>query len=72
MSGGPGKYDPVATMVREGTQARAVVLMVLDGNVGSGFSVQTTELKTLLMLPSLLRDTADQIEADIIKEGMVP
>ncbi len=61
---GPGKYDDVATMVRESTQAEAVIIMVVGGNKGSGFSVQAP-LEFTLKLPNILRNIAADIEAMI-------
>lgn len=60
---GPGKYDDLATQVREQAKANAVILVVFHGIHGSGFSAQlppgTTEY-----IPGLLREMADQIEYD--------
>jgi hypothetical protein len=58
---GPGKYDDLTTYVREKTDARAVIVLVLDGNKGSGFSIQVTGGE-ILTLPILLRHMADEIE----------
>lgn len=63
MAAGPGKYDALATTVREAARARAVVLIVVDGEHGSGFSVQMREA-VALALPAMLRRIADAIEAD--------
>lgn len=40
MPAGPGKYDDLATYVRENSNAKGVVVIVLGGDRGSGFSVQ--------------------------------
>lgn len=37
---GPGKYDEHATRVREETGAQSVVVIVIGGNKGHGFSHQ--------------------------------
>jgi hypothetical protein len=58
---GPGKYDDLATMVREQANAKGVIVIVFGGDKGTGFSVQA-DLETLLALPKILRSTADQIE----------
>lgn len=50
----PGKYDDLCTMVREATQAEGVVLMIVRGNRGSGFSVQAT--------PDVIHSLPDAIE----------
>ena len=60
---GPGKYDHLATIVREASEARGVVLAVLDGNLGSGFSVQG-DRALMTWLPALLRSMADSLEKD--------
>jgi hypothetical protein len=64
MAVGPGKYDLIATMVREMTSASGVVILVFDGAHGSGFSVQgPIELTT--SLPKMLRGIADDIDKDL-------
>lgn len=60
---GPGKYDDLCTKVREDTAADAVVLIVLGGNLGSGFSVQALG-EPLSELPILLEHLAKQIRAE--------
>ena len=65
---GPGKYDEQCTKVREETKAAGVILLVLGGSAGSGFSCQAS-LETTLRLPQMLRDLAQQIEADGIDAG---
>lgn len=61
---GPGKYDDVATTVRERTQAEGVIVIILGGDKGHGFSVQA-DLITTLGLPKMLRLIADQIEQNL-------
>jgi hypothetical protein len=61
MPAGAGKYDDVATTARRDTEAQGVVLIVLAGKHGSGFSVQASAEVTFA-LPSLLRQVADDIE----------
>ena len=64
MALGPGKYDSLVTPIRLETDAAAVILIVIDGKQGSGFSVQSTSPRITKRLPALLRVMADQIEAD--------
>jgi hypothetical protein len=64
MTMGPGKYDDLATVVQAQTQARGVILIVIGGNRGEGFSCQAT-LEVTLALPAMLRNIADQMEADV-------
>jgi hypothetical protein len=61
---GPGKYDDLATTVREQAKANGVIVIVIGGDKGTGFSVQGG-VETLLALPTILRSTADQIEQDL-------
>jgi hypothetical protein len=64
MATGPGKYDHVATIARAvAGDADGVLVIVVGGNRGSGFSVQAIPTAAL-ELPKLLRFIADQIEAD--------
>jgi hypothetical protein len=60
---GPGKYDELCTQVREQTKARGVLLIVIAGDRGMGFSCQA-DLETTLTLPELLEAIARQIRAD--------
>jgi citrate lyase alpha subunit len=62
MALGPGKYDKLCTHVREQAKADAAIVIVLNGNLGDGFSMQTERLEALVALPDILRDTARQIE----------
>lgn len=60
---GPGKYDYACTMAREATNARAVLLIVLGGDQGSGFSVQAVDgVVPAQDIVDILRDTANAIE----------
>lgn len=61
MALGPGKYDDLATHVREAADADAVVVIIVNGNRGGGFSVQA-QPGVVLALPTLLRMIADGIE----------
>lgn len=61
MAFGPGKYDDLARLVRIQANAEAVLVVVIGGDKGEGFSVQATA-DIVLQLPRLLRVVADQIE----------
>ena len=63
---GPGKYDDLATLVREQAAAVGVIVIVLGGPAGSGFSVQASPAATL-NLPTLLRVLADDIERSLAR-----
>jgi hypothetical protein len=65
---GPGKYDDICTEVakRVGISSDTgggVIVIVLGGNLGNGFSVQA-DLATAMQIPDLLRFCANQIEYD--------
>lgn len=59
---GPGKYDDLATYVRDQARAECVVVVVLGGIKGSGFSVQASTEVNPSDLVGLLRDVAHGIE----------
>lgn len=60
---GPGKYDEVCTIARELTQAHGVVLIILSGNRGTGFSGQFSDACVAQVdIPRWLREMAEQIE----------
>lgn len=65
---GPGKYDDIVTRVRAETEAEGVILIVIRGNRGEGFSAQMLP-DYRWQVPFNLRQIADQIEADLKKEG---
>ena len=58
---GAGKYDDVCSEVREKTKARGAAVIIIDGTLGSGFSLQAPP-EVALALPRILRDMANQIE----------
>lgn len=68
MTIGPGKYDDVCTMARKATgvdkTGGAVVLIVIGGKHGNGFSMQS-DLETLAGLPEMLEELARQIRSDV-------
>jgi len=72
MAIGPGKYDDLCTYVRdqvgiaEEGQSGGVIVIVLGGNKGSGFSCQA-DLKTTLLLPDMLEDVARQMRKPEVK-----
>jgi hypothetical protein len=61
---GPGKYDTEASEVMEATRAAGIVLLIVGGDRGEGFSVQGP-LSLLVALPGMLREVADAVEADV-------
>jgi hypothetical protein len=63
MALGPGKYDDLCTDVRERAGAEGVLLIVLEGKDGNGFSAQISP-EALLRFPELLENIAAQMRAD--------
>lgn len=51
---GPSKYNDLCTQVREAADAPAVVLIVIEGNRGSGMAVQSVEQIAPAMLAEVL------------------
>jgi len=68
---GAGKYDAITTKVREQTGAFGCILLVVEGDQGSGFSVQAP-LSIQMQLPEVLRAMADSIEKDLKDGGLKP
>jgi hypothetical protein len=58
---GPGKYDALATYVRQKAKASGAMVMIFGGSKGEGFSIQASPELTL-RLPELLRYIANEIE----------
>ena len=58
---GPGGYDDVASVVWDATRADGVIVVVFNGDKGTGFSVQAP-LLLVNEIPAILRSMADQIE----------
>lgn len=67
MAIGPGKYDQESSDIQAAYQAAGVIVMVMGGTKGEGFSVTGT-LPFTFAIPKILRSIADQIEADVKKE----
>jgi hypothetical protein len=68
-----GRYDHLATRARCDADADCVVLVVLRGKHGTGFTLQERQRTGRLVytpaLPALLRDLADQIERGVPPDG---
>jgi hypothetical protein len=68
MALGPGKYDDVCTLVRKhagmSDDGGGVIVIVIGGQRGNGFSCQA-DAATTLRLPDLLEEMARQIRADL-------
>jgi hypothetical protein len=60
---GPGRYDDLCTVVREKAKADGAVILVFNGEHGSGFSCQVYG-GLLVTLPDLLERIAKDLRAD--------
>lgn len=65
MANGPGKYNELTTMVRKVVQADGVVLIIVNGMEGSGFSVQMREDIGPETLATWLETMAGEIRASV-------
>lgn len=61
---GPGKYDDLCTHVRQEANALGVIVIVIGGESGDGFSVQAP-MDVQLRLPYVLRHIAGQISESV-------
>jgi hypothetical protein len=66
MALGPGRYDDLCTEVREKANADGVILIIIEGDRGFGFSVQAPPW-VMLKLPETLRRVAQTIADDLMK-----
>ena len=64
MAQGKGKYDGLCTALRVETQALAAAVIIVDGVLGNGFSLQAHESVSPKLLAKLLRAVADDLDAD--------
>jgi hypothetical protein len=64
----PGKYDKLCTLVRDTAVAEGAIVIVINGLLGSGFSVQTTHTGLINKLPAMLEQMAADIRADLMAE----
>lgn len=65
MAEGPGKYDDIATYARVEADAEGVIVIVLNGHKGSGFSVQCHDGIDPLLLADILLLTANQMRQSV-------
>ena len=64
MAKGPGVYDNLCTYAREQSHAVGAMVVIIQGDRGNGFSIQVPP-EAAPMLPTLLRQVADRLEADV-------
>lgn len=64
MPEGPGKYDHLCAEVRGKAKAAGVILIVIEGEHGNGFSAQLPE-DLMFATPQALRQVADEMEKDL-------
>lgn len=61
---GPGKYDEECHQARVMTGADGVLLVIVGGVKGNGFSFQTTRPELLELLPEFLERLAASLRED--------
>lgn len=59
-----GKYDDICETIIMGLEADAVIVIVAQGVMGSGFSFSARDPRMVDKVPKVLRELADMIEAD--------
>ena len=69
---GGGIYDEYPGDILRKTKAESVILMVLGGNGGSGFSIATIDPLINKKLPHLLRRLADDIAKQNYEMEKIP
>ena len=69
---GGGIYDEYPGDILRKTKAESVILIVLGGNGGSGFSIATTDPLIEKKLPHLLRRLADDIAKQNYEMEKIP
>jgi hypothetical protein len=62
---GPGKYDGAATACLMATRASAVLLVVINGNRGTGFSVSALSPIAASVLADVLEGTVAEIRRSV-------
>lgn len=58
----PGKYDDKLTRVMEETMADTGILIIINGDKGHGFSMQSIDPEAPAKVSSVLRQVADEID----------
>ena len=64
----PGRYDSVCRAAQDLTEAQVLLLCVIGGNAGDGFSIAVDSKRlpnpevTLAQIPGILRALADDLE----------
>jgi hypothetical protein len=61
-----GLFDTACNHVRDMTRARCVVVIVIDGESGSGYSV-VGPLEAQVLLPDILHKMADTLRGQLSK-----
>lgn len=61
MPTGPGKYDSICTLVRETSHARAAIVIIIGGNQGTGYSLQTEMELSAIAMATILEEIATEI-----------
>jgi hypothetical protein len=63
-SNGPGKYDDECKLAMMATNAVGVLMVVIEGDLGSGVSFKTKDPDLMRTLPAMLEVIAAQMRLD--------
>jgi hypothetical protein len=66
MARGPGKYDEECSVVQRMTNADIALVAIINGDKGSGFSVQCFEELDPIRLARVLEEMAQQLRDEKI------
>jgi hypothetical protein len=58
---GPGKYDDLCKQIKDSTKAKGLLLVILDGDRGTGASCKM-DFEIVKQMPNILRAVADEME----------
>lgn len=61
-----GEYDTACGQVSLMTEARCAAVVIIDGHAGSGYSV-IGPLEAQVLLPDILRQMADTLRGQLVK-----
>lgn len=64
MNGSGGKYETICSAALMAAQAKGCFMLIIDGSLGSGYSVEGTA-NVLQSLPDMLRKIAANMDKDL-------
>jgi hypothetical protein len=70
MPAGGGKFEDYTTRILMECDADAVIVMVVGGSRGPGFSVAALDENFVGVLSKTMRDVCNQIDQDLLRKKM--